>query len=86
MDTKTKYPYVAHGRAASILACELRGETHESLACHAANLLVQRDDLATALEEVCAIYDSTDEGYRDPFARLTDMVREARAALAKVRP
>lgn len=34
------HPHVTHSTAASIYATKLRGETHESLACLAANLMV----------------------------------------------
>ena len=47
--TPREYPHVALTKDASILACNLRGESHESLACLAANLTVERNDLLAAL-------------------------------------
>lgn len=44
--------YVTHGYKASILACELRGESHESLACHAANLTVQVEQSVRHTEDL----------------------------------
>lgn len=48
----TKYPHVTLSRDASILACQLRGESHESLACLAANLFVALEHAERALASV----------------------------------
>jgi len=48
MTTETTYPHVTHGPRASELACELRGESHESLACLAANMVAILESIARA--------------------------------------
>jgi len=52
MELQARYPHTTHSREANILACELRGESHESLACLAANLSIARDFLRVALQTI----------------------------------
>ena len=52
--------HVAYGKAAGVVACELRGLSHESLACLAANLIVRLEgicgcDLSTVRSDYNAL-------------------------------
>jgi|HubBroStandDraft_4_1064222.scaffolds.fasta_scaffold245787_2 hypothetical protein len=74
-------PHVTLTRDASILATELRGESHESLACLAANLTCERDALLAALRIAYARLDSLGANERPA---LHDEMNQIEAAIAKV--
>lgn len=75
-------------KAASILATELRGQSHESLACHAANLTTQLDDLQdsheTMLRAIKALFSNMREaGVTFPKGVKDDVVEALEEAIAR---
>jgi hypothetical protein len=62
--------HVTHGQLSSIVACELRGLTHEELACLAANLLV-------SLKHITRACGNKDDGFAYALQHACDLARDA---------